>query len=67
MSVIANIASGDVEGVQIAPLNLADDMTGIQFGVVNISHRLYGIQVGAINIRTDGRGIPFMIGVNAGK
>jgi hypothetical protein len=55
-----NLASGSVEGVQVAALtNIAHDVDGMQLGLVNVAGRVRGAQVGLVNVADDVDGVPF--------
>jgi hypothetical protein len=36
---LVNVTQGTVEGVQVAPVNVAGDVRGAQIGLVNLSQR----------------------------
>ena len=45
------VVSGDVNGVQAAPLfNVGKRVSGIQLGLVNVADDLRGIQIGLVNV-----------------
>lgn len=44
-----NWDSGEVDGLQAALFNHAEDMHGLQIGLVNYATRLHGVQIGLVN------------------
>lgn len=44
-----NWDSGEVDGLQTALFNHAEDMNGLQIGLVNYATHLHGLQIGLIN------------------
>lgn len=44
-----NWDSGEVDGLQAALFNHADDMHGLQIGLVNFATHLRGVQIGVVN------------------
>ncbi|MFQ5538613.1 MAG: LA_2272 family surface repeat-containing protein [Gemmatimonadota bacterium] len=73
-----NIVEGELEGVQIGALNMADrgqglqlslvsharNFQGLQIGLVNYAETLKGIQIGLVNIIRSGGVLPVMPLVN---
>lgn len=44
-----NWDSGEVDGLQTAIFNHAEDMHGLQIGLVNYAEHLHGVQIGLLN------------------
>ena len=44
-----NWDSGEVDGLQAALFNHAEDMHGLQLGLVNYATHLRGVQIGLVN------------------
>jgi len=42
-----------LEGIQLAPVNVAGKVDGVQIGVVNVGGRVHGAQIGVVNISED--------------
>ncbi|MCU0599344.1 MAG: hypothetical protein MUE70_08830 [Desulfobacterales bacterium] len=60
-----NYAAGTVNGVQIAPWNIAREVRGVQVGLFNFCDKMYGVQVGLLNSITRQKP-PFMPIFNVG-
>jgi hypothetical protein len=52
-----NLTLGDAQGIQLSNLNIASgDLNGVQVGVINYARRLKGVQFGVINIVDEDNG-----------
>lgn len=60
-----NMVVGDVNGVQLGVISMAETVNGCQIGFANKAMRLYGVQLGIININAKGP-IGFFPVVNIG-
>lgn len=49
-SLLTNINHGKTEGLQVAPVNVAQDVTGLQVGPVNVAQDVTGMQLGLVNV-----------------
>jgi hypothetical protein len=50
--------SGDLRGLQLSAVNVADDVDGVQIGLVNVAGRVRGASIGLVNIADDIDGLP---------
>lgn len=50
--------AGDVEGGQIALVNVGGDVKGVQLGLVNVARKVDGVMLGVINVADDVDGVP---------
>lgn len=51
-----NVATKQLTGVQIAPVNYADQAAGVQVGTVNVGGDVSGLQIGVVNLSRTMRG-----------
>jgi hypothetical protein len=58
LAMVANVNSGNLDGLQIAPLNRASNVRGAQLGLINIGAKVSGLQLGLVNIADDVDGVP---------
>lgn len=50
--------AGDVEGGQLAIVNVGGDVKGMQLGLVNVARKVDGVMLGVINVADDVDGVP---------
>ncbi len=50
--------AGDVEGGQLALVNVGGDVKGMQLGLVNVARKVDGVMLGLINVADDVDGVP---------
>ncbi|MGI5922847.1 MAG: hypothetical protein GX945_09765 [Lentisphaerae bacterium] len=58
-----NVAGG-LEGIQLGLFNQAEDVYGLQLGVINMTKNMNGVQLGLFNVISDSN-VPFMVLLNA--
>ena len=62
---VVNNIGGDIKGVQLGFVNIAQAGKGLQLGVVNIGKEISGVQIGIANILPANRYLKFFPFVNA--
>jgi len=59
-----NFVKGNIEGLQMAVINHAQNVNGVQLGLINYARNMKGLQIGLINIIGQGGQFPVFPIVN---
>jgi hypothetical protein len=47
---LLSVTTHTIRGLQLAPINMADEVQGMQLGAANIAGDVHGVQLGAVNV-----------------